>query len=175
MEPLLLYHQDIREIYRDPGIFAKVKRGIFRLKTFTEAESLTAIIAESCPEPDRIALGLFELLANGIEHGNLGISHEEKWCLMKQDRYRQEINHRLAAPSYRDRYVEIAFDRQQKQIAFRIEDQGAGFDYNAFLNGDLSANDSCHGRGIALARSYSFDHMNYSGTGNKVLAITKFP
>lgn len=163
-----------REIDDCNSVFENLIRGTFHLKTFEQAESLTAILSRTCPEPDRVALGLFELLANGIEHGNLEISHEEKWSLLENNCYLAEINHRLGLPAYRDRYVECSFERKKDLIVFRIEDQGAGFNYDDYLGCDLSANEKCHGRGIALAQASSFDHLEYIGRGNRVMAVTRF-
>jgi len=153
------------------AIFKNLMFGTFRLKTFEQAQALTSAISRTCEETDRVALGLFELLANAIEHGNLGISHKEKLALIEKGRYSEEIRRRLALPAYRERYVEINFERHENRLIFRIEDQGTGFSHDDYLTGELSNNEKYHGRGIALAREYSFDHLEYSGTGNRVTAI----
>lgn len=163
-----------QEIHCRESAIGTITRGTFRLKTFEQAEALTTMLSLACPEPDRVALGLFEMLANGIEHGNLEIGNEEKRHLMADNRHRDEIRRRLALPEYRDRYVEITFEREETLVFFKIEDQGAGFDYAKYLHMDFSANQTYHGRGIALARATSFDYLEFLGCGNKLLAITKF-
>ena len=163
-----------REIISRQSVIGVITRGTFRIKTFEEAEALTTMLALTCPEPERIAFGLFELIANGVEHGNLEIDHEEKWRLMGNNRLQEEIKSRLARLKYKDRFVEITFQREDDLVSFKIEDQGVGFDYADYLNVDFSSNKKYHGRGIALARSTSFDYLEYIGNGNKVLAITKF-
>lgn len=163
-----------REIQSRQSVIGAITRGTFRIQNFEQAEALATMLAMTCPEPDRIAFGLFEILANGIEHGNLEIGNEEKWRLMANNIYRDEINMRLTMPEYKDRYVEITFERESDLMSFKIEDQGAGFNYRDYLDIDLSANQTCHGRGIALARATSFDYLEFMGNGNKLLAITKF-
>ncbi len=155
-------------------VFGAITRGTFRIKNFEQAEALTKLLAMTCPDSDRIAFGLFEMLANGIEHGNLEIGNEEKWRLMANNLHRDEINMRLDMAEYKDRYLEITFEREDTQVSFKIEDQGAGFNHMEYLDIDLSANETCHGRGIALARATSFDYLEFMGNGNKVFAITKF-
>ncbi|PCI32049.1 MAG: hypothetical protein COB54_08370 [Alphaproteobacteria bacterium] len=163
-----------REIASRQSVIGVITQGTFRIRTFEEAEALTTMLALTCPDPDRIAFGLFELIANGIEHGNLEIDHEEKWRLMENNSHRDEIKSRLARPEYKDRYVEIAFQREDNLVCFKIEDQGTGFNYADYLDVDFSSNTKFHGRGISLARSTSFDYLEYIGRGNKVMAIAKF-
>jgi len=163
-----------REIQSRGSVIGAITRGTFRIKTFDQAEALTTMLSLACPDPDRIAFGLFELLANGIEHGNLEISHEEKGRLMTDNQHRQEIARRLELPEFKDRYVEITFERESNLVSFKIEDNGPGFDYHDYQNINLSGNDTHHGRGIALARATSFDYLEFLGKGNVVLAITKF-
>lgn len=163
-----------REIHSRESVIGAITRGTFHIKTFEQAEALTTMLSLACPEPDRVAFGLFELLANGIEHGNLQISHAEKRQLMEDDQHRSEIKRRLELPENKDKYVEIVFERESNLVSFKIEDQGTGFDYTSYLERDMLTNQTYHGRGIALARATSFDYLEYLGQGNKVLAITKF-
>jgi len=163
-----------REIHSRASVIGAITRGTFRIRTFEQAEALTTMLSLACPDPSRIAFGLFELLANGIEHGNLGITHEDKSRLMAENTHRQEIARRLELPEYKDRYVEVTFEREANLVSLKIEDQGAGFDYHQYKDCELSPNNNHHGRGIALARATSFDYLEFLDKGNKVLAITKF-
>ena len=163
-----------QQIQSRQSVIGALRRGIFRLKNFEQAEALTTMLSLACPDSDRVAFGLFELLANSIEHGNLGIGSMEKKQLIEKNVRQTEINRRLALPEYKDKYVEVIFERDKDLVSFRIEDQGQGFDYAAYLDVDLAANQGYQGRGIALARATSFDYLEYMGNGNKVLAISKF-
>ncbi|WP_138378836.1 ATP-binding protein [Luteithermobacter gelatinilyticus] len=163
-----------REIKSRDNIFGFIKSGIFRIKTFEQAEKLATMLSLACPEPDRIALGLLELLINSIEHGNLGIGFEEKRELIQNGRLKSEIKRRLALPENRDKFVEVAFDLGDDLATFRITDHGEGFDVDKFFQRPLENNILPSGRGIALARSASFDYMEYLGNGNMVLAVVYF-
>lgn len=147
--------------------------GIFRIRTFEQARTLTGILSAASLEPDRVAFGLFELLANAIEHGNLEINGAEKQYLIGKNQYRSEIRRRLALSDYKDRYVEIIFQQERGRAWFMIEDQGPGFDHDAYSQVDLSANQTCSGRGIALVRATGFDSLIYLDRGNKLFATIK--
>jgi len=163
-----------REIHSRESVIGSITRGTFRIKTFEQAEALTTMLSLACPEPDRIAFGLFELLANGIEHGNLAIGHENKIKLIAAGQRREEIERRLKMPEYEDLYVEIQFERESDLVSFKISDMGKGFDIKETLEMDLSLNQMACGRGIALAKATSFDYLEYIGEGNIVLAVAKF-
>lgn len=163
-----------QKINSQQSVIETMTRAVFHIKTIEQAKILTDMLSQTCPDPDRIAFGLFEMLTNSIEHGNLEIGNEEKWRLMANNCHRDEINMRLDMPEYKDRYVEITFEREKALVSFKIEDQGSGFNFKDYLNIDFSANQTPHGRGISLARATSFDYMEFLGKGNKLLAITKF-
>lgn len=163
-----------REIHSRESVIGSITRGTFRIKTFEQAEALTTMLSLACPEPDRVAFGLFELLANGIEHGNLGIDREEKIQLIASGRRREEMNRRLKLSKYKNLYVEIEFERESDLVSFKISDMGKGFDVKRILDMELSQNQMTCGRGIALAKATSFDYLEYIGVGNKVLAVAKF-
>jgi hypothetical protein len=50
------------------------------------------------PEPRSAVYGLNELLINAVEHGNLGITYDEKIKLVVEGRLESEIERRLALP-----------------------------------------------------------------------------
>jgi len=151
--------------------FACIKKGEFEIKTPKQGEQLSALLSSACPKPEKIVVGLWELILNGIEHGNLGISYEEKSQLCQQNEWIPEINRRLSQKEHKKKSVKIQMNRYENAIEFIIKDNGNGFDWHNYL--DLSpqrAFDS-HGRGIAIACTYSFDSVEYFGTGNIVSAI----
>ncbi|MEI6558114.1 MAG: response regulator [Rhodospirillaceae bacterium] len=145
--------------------------GSFRFRDLEEGTLLASFLARACPDPERTIQGLQELLVNAVEHGNLGISYAEKGVLIREGRWQDEIQRRLALPEYRLRCVEVRFLRQPDQLRFIIEDQGSGFDWAAYLDFSPERAFDLHGRGIAFARRMSFDHLEYQGNGNTVLAV----
>ncbi|WP_035057324.1 ATP-binding response regulator [Andreprevotia chitinilytica] len=150
-----------------------LKSGEFHFQTLDEARQLTLLLSNACPEPQRVALGLSELLVNAVEHGNLGISYGEKTTLLQQGRWHDEVESRLSHPDYHHRHVCVRFIRDNEHLHFEIEDQGAGFDWQPFLEFSPERAFDPHGRGISMARMLSFDVVEYQGRGNRVIARVK--
>jgi anti-sigma regulatory factor (Ser/Thr protein kinase) len=120
---------------------------------------------------ERLAIGLIELFLNAVEHGNLGIGYKEKSVLNLNGTWDVEIERRMALPENASKVVEVEFQRVQKEIRFRIRDQGQGFDWESYLQFSPERAFDSHGRGIALARNLSFSRLEYQGSGNEVIAV----
>jgi hypothetical protein len=54
-----------------------------------------------------------------------------------------------------------------------VIDQGAGFDWQRYLDFDPERATDPNGRGIAMARLMSFESLSYSGCGNCVVATVR--
>ncbi|KAF0813136.1 Response regulator PleD [Andreprevotia sp. IGB-42] len=147
-----------------------LQNGEFHFQTLDEARQLTLLLSNACPNPQKVALGLSELLVNAVEHGNLGISYSEKTRLLQQGRWHDEVASRLAHPDYRQRRVCVRFTRKDGHLEFTIADEGAGFDWKPFLEFSPERAFDPHGRGISMARMLSFDMVEYQGKGNEVVA-----
>ncbi|MDX9706000.1 MAG: response regulator [Azospira sp.] len=145
----------------------------FSLRTVDEASTLASFIACGCPTTDAAALGIAELLINAIEHGNLGIGYEEKALLKREDRWLEEVQHRLELPDNRNKRVLVRLERDDAGLTLRISDEGRGFDWRPYLDFDPARAFDPNGRGIALARMAAFESLNYEGSGNTVVARLK--
>ncbi len=113
-------------------------------------------------------MGLSELMLNAVEHGNLGIDYGEKGRLIEDGNWQEEIERRLAEPSQVGRHASIEFRRESTHLSFTIRDQGAGFEWQRYLDLDPARAFDSHGRGIAMARHLAFASLEYQGTGNEV-------
>jgi anti-sigma regulatory factor (Ser/Thr protein kinase) len=142
----------------------------FKIKTLEEAYQLSVRIANETSNPNE-NLVICELLNNAIEHGNLGISYEEKTDFIEKDIFLDEINRRLALPENEHKYAEIQLVKCKKGLLVIITDQGCGFDYKKYLTIDSSRIMESHGRGIAIANSIL--KIEYTENGNKV--AVRFP
>ena len=147
-----------------------LEEGLFRFRDLDQARLLASFLARACPEPARTVTGLQELLANAVEHGNLGLSYGDKSALLKEGTWDQEIQRRLDLPEYRGRSAQVRFIREADRLSFTLQDQGAGFDWRGYLDFAPERAFDLHGRGIALARRMSFDSLEYQGNGNTVVA-----
>lgn len=142
----------------------------FEFRTMLEAKRLAALIAHAYPEPERVLVGLMELLSNAVEHGNLGITYAEKGALIEANGLDREIARRLELPEYRERLAVLHLRRTRECLEVHIRDEGLGFDFPAYLDFHPDRAFDAHGRGIAMARRTAFDELEYVGRGNEVKA-----
>lgn len=146
----------------------------FVLRTLEEARNYAVLFAKLCPEPSKVVIGFTELLVNAIEHGNLGISYDEKSQLLSDGMWEEEVLHRLSITENVYKTVEVFFDSSMKnEICFLIRDQGNGFDWNPYTELSPERATHTHGRGIFMANSFSFDRVKYHGIGNEVSVYIK--
>lgn len=150
-----------------------MQSGSFQFKSLDEARNLSALLAQTCPNPEAAITGLIELMVNAVEHGNLGISYDEKGRLNDVGGWEKEVRRRLKLPEMRDKVVEVIHERCNGEIHIRITDQGEGFDCKPYLEISAERGADNHGRGIALAGMISFERLEYLGKGNSVLAVIR--
>lgn len=147
-----------------------------QVRSLAEAENVGCLIASCFPQPERIVTGLMDLLVNAVEHGNLGITYEEKTQLLGENRWQTEINRRLGLPEYCDKRVEVIYQHKPDGWFVQITDEGNGFDWRRYWQIDPSQATASHGRGIARARLLSFDRIAYNEAGNQVkVTVQKTP
>ena len=115
-----------------------------------------------------LSLALRELVVNAVEHGNLGISYEEKTRALEGGSFEALLAARVAAPPYRDRRVKVVATRAERRLRFTITDQGQGFDWVAMPDpSEVPDLLSLHGRGVLLSR-LSVDSLRFNEAGNEV-------
>ncbi|ADC61355.1 ATP-binding response regulator [Allochromatium vinosum] len=143
-------------------------RASFRFRTLEEVSVLSSTLAQMCPNPETVAMGLSELMLNAVEHGNLGIDYAQKGRLIEDGLWQDEVERRLAEPAQSTRHASVELERDPECLIFTIRDQGLGFDWQRYLDLDPARAFDSHGRGIAMARHLAFAHMEYRGAGNEV-------
>jgi len=148
---------------------ALMQNAVFHVKTVQDAQTLSSILAFMTLDQKRVAVGLFELIINAIEHGNLGISYAEKSKLTLNATLQNEVERRLNLPENLTKYVTVSIKRLKNQMQFTIKDCGDGFDYANYLNFSENRAMDHHGRGIMIANQLSFDHIEYKDNGSKVI------
>lgn len=141
----------------------------FKFRTIAEAQVVANFLASACPNPRLAIVGITEIFMNAIEHGNLGITYEEKTKLQQDNHWIPEIDRRLNLPENIQKYVEVIFTRLDQELQIKIIDQGPGFDWKKFeeLNNERAL--STHGRGIPIAKSVVFSRLEFLGSGNQVV------
>lgn len=162
-----------RELASSAATLQLLHNGTFRFQTLDEARQLAALLAHAYPDPSRVVTGLLELLLNAVEHGNLGITYNEKSHLLDIGQLDEEITRRLMDPAYADRCAVATFIRHGHDLYLSVIDEGSGFDWRPFLHLDPQRAFDTHGRGIATARMVSFDSLEYHGAGNHVETVVR--
>lgn len=158
-----------RRIRKGLNTLALLQDARFCYSTIEEATSLGGILANACPDPSRVVVGLTELLINAVEHGNLGITYDEKSSLNVSGKWAEELARRLEMPENRDKKAEVRFERLRDELRFTIRDTGSGFEWQRFMQADPRRAFDTHGRGIAMANLFTFSHLEYHGCGNEVV------
>ena len=119
-------------------------------------------------------LGLYEMLINAIEHGNLGISYEEKTKAQQDNSYLELIKKKMIEADAQGKRVYINSTYRGNTLRVEIRDEGKGFDFNALPDmSDPENMIASHGRGIFLCSIY-FDQVVYTEPGNCVTLIKRF-
>lgn len=160
---MILYKEGI-------GVFncknSVLKEESYEFQTLEEAYQLSIDIANKTSNPNE-NLVICELLNNAIEHGNLGITYEEKTYLIEKDLFLDEVSRRLKLKENKHKHAEVHIKTcTEGGMIVTISDQGKGFDYNKYLSIDNSRIFESHGRGIAIANNLL--RIQYLGNGNQV-------
>jgi Cyclic nucleotide-binding domain/Histidine kinase-like ATPase domain len=115
-----------------------------------------------------VSLVLTEMLMNAIEHGNCGITFEEKQAhLARHGSIQALIKAKCRDPAIRDRRVHYSYDIRRDHSVHVIRDEGKGFNWRAQLTSDPVDYLAEHGRGILLARQ-NVERIKYNKAGNEV-------
>ena len=166
-----------QEISRRIDIFENshplLQKAVFHLQTVEEAQAVSAVLAYMAPEQKRVAIGLFELMLNSIEHGNLQIGYENKTTLIKRGILQSEITKRIQQQDYKDKYVMVMLKRTEHYLEYTISDSGIGFNAAPYLDFSEDRAMDNHGRGIMIANRLSFDSIQYKDNGSTVVCRIK--
>jgi CheY-like chemotaxis protein len=164
------YRELQREVRTQAGLLGLIRLVELEYRTPKEATDLGTLLAKACPDPERVVLGLSELLVNAVEHGNLGIGYADKSELTRSGTWEEEIARRLALPELAARVATVRLERDPDAVTITIRDQGQGFDPTPYLQIDPDRVFDSHGRGIALANLLSFDALEYRDGGRVAVA-----
>ncbi len=154
------------------------EKSTYKIKSYlTQADNISQRVTQNLskymdiPDVQEIRISVREMIINAIEHGNLGITFDEKTQAMMEERLFDLVKSRQEDPVYGNRKVTIGSLLTSKKFGVYIEDQGDGFNHLAFLNKTPGTDsDLSHGRGIMMARSV-FNKIQYNKKGNAVTLI----
>jgi len=137
-------------------------------------DMLVARCGAGLPPPAAMELGLAlrELLINAVEHGNLGITFDEKTLALESGTMASLVAQRASDPALGSRHVKVRAHLSDGVLTVQVQAQGEGFDWATLPDPlDLSHQMAPNGRGLLLARM-SVDSLEYNDLGNLV-TITK--
>ncbi len=153
--------------------FPLITDGRFEVRTIDEAKHLSSFIALLTTDPNSIGIGFLELMVNAVEHGNLGITYDEKTQLIRDSQLSEEINRRLALPENHRKFVAVDLRHNDETLVVTITDMGNGFDFENYLDFSLERAMDNHGRSIMMANKLSFDELTYLDGGRQVRCLTR--
>jgi len=117
-------------------------------------------------------VGIEEMLKNAIEHGNLGITTEEKHQAIARGQFGELLKQRLNSGGNADKRIFVNAEITADHFIVTIQDEGAGFDWRGLPALEPESLLRYAGRGIFLTRIY-FDEVLYNQRGNGVTLIKK--
>ena len=148
----------------------------FTLREPEEIYDLAFKISRAFPDPDQAITGIYELMMNAIEHGNLGIGFDVKSALLRYGKLPDEMKRRLALEENANKRVEVTLLEDEFEYRVTIKDAGAGFDWKKRMNDcGRFRHVSPHGRGMMITMNCGFDEIRYNDAGNEVTLITHKP
>lgn len=133
----------------------------------------TTLLNEKLINPNTensIRITLTELLMNAIEHGNCGISYQEKSAFLeKGGNINDLIKEKCFQKEIKDKKVYLLYNYTDEHLEFIIRDCGKGFDHKKMSYNPECEDDLCrlHGRGIFLSKHYAAK-ISYNDVGNEV-------
>jgi hypothetical protein len=145
----------------------------FQLKDLHAIYNLSKTLAHFFPKPDQFSCGIYELLLNAVEHGNLGIGFEEKTALIRSGRWHAEISQRLMMQKYADKIIDIKLIHDTQKCRLTIRDSGNGFHWKHFIASEADDHRP-NGRGLQIAFASEFDDMHFNEQGNEVTCIAHY-
>jgi hypothetical protein len=114
-------------------------------------------------------LALYEMLINAIEHGNCGISYNEKSRFLGHGGCMYDlIEEKCKDPAVAGKMVTFEYTLYPTHARFVITDEGAGFDWKTMV-ATMHKKDNLrlHGRGILITRE-TVRSLSYNDRGNEV-------
>jgi anti-sigma regulatory factor (Ser/Thr protein kinase) len=123
-----------------------------------------------------LTTAIFEMLMNAIEHGNCGITYEEKTAWLENGEPIQKlIGLKNREPAVAAKRVTFEYAILPECARFFVADEGTGFDWRGFVSGERKAADlELHGRGIVMAK-HLMRNLHYNETGNEVSFEIAYP
>lgn len=126
-------------------------------------------VAGHFPTRPNILLGIYELMLNAVEHGNLAMDRTQKARLLQRGEFHHELTKRAEMEEYRSKYVEVEIIHRENATYLTIRDQGDGFNWQDHFD-SIQHRRNIHGRGLMIA-NHCFDALMFNQSGNAVTCM----
>lgn len=138
---------------------------------------LRNLLSGYIPDRDvmRLSLGLDEVLRNAFEHGNFGITSEEKKHSCDAGTFEQLLTARQQKAVESGKSVSVTISLDKDLLTCEVTDEGVGFDWRKAMASKVEPehlSTDLHGRGV-LAVNRIFDEVRYNDKGNKVTLLKR--
>lgn len=181
---LLAMASGYRDLAAEESRLQRARNGFesmeFRLDLASDPEDVVGAaqiivheLAPFLPEQDQleVRLGVFEMLQNALEHGNLEITREAKSAALELGQFRNLIDERRADLRLGGRRIRVRVKADTLSCRVTILDEGTGFDWRPWTDGSGDSRSlEASGRGIQMTRFY-FDEIVFNETGNGVTLV----
>ena len=121
----------------------------------------------------RVCIALEEALRNGMFHGNLELTSEQREG--DPEDYQKLITDRTGREPFASRMLQVTVRVSDDRGTFIVLDQGPGFDPSKLPDPTDPENlEKVSGRGLLLMRTF-MDEVSFNSTGNQVTMVKKCP
>lgn len=148
--------------------FGNIQRIDFHLRKMSDIAPVASLLASLADNPEKVIVGLRELLTNAVEHGLYRLGGQAKAHHLANGTLDAELARREADPAYAG-VAEAAAQRLPEGLKFAFRDPGPGFAWQRFIRPDPAQGIGQTGRGIARS-ALIFSKLEFHGTGNLVTA-----
>lgn len=115
-----------------------------------------------------LKIGIEEMITNALEHGNLGITFQEKSRALEDGSLPALLAERGRQSDAAGRKIYISSVITPEAFQITIRDEGNGFDWRALPDVAPETLMTFNGRGIFLTKIY-FDEVMYNDNGTEVM------
>lgn len=140
----------------------------YSVHSFQEAVDAVGQIARSAKDATATALGLFEVVLNGLEHAALALDADLKWQALEKGDWHEVLEQAMAKAGVS---VSLTVTKQNGECVVEVTDQGKGFEWQQVLNEfDPEVITKPFGKGLIKAQRY-LKALNFNQQGNSVACV----
>jgi anti-sigma regulatory factor (Ser/Thr protein kinase) len=166
-----------------PGLLAEGEVRFELVSTHRALQPAVSSVSEilepflSALDLSRFTAAVYETLVNGLEHGNYGITKEERHAARSPGEFELLLHNRSLETIRKGVPLSLTIRISPNSVECSVTDRGKGFDWRRALEqAALAAQSSeeLRRRGLFLMMS-AFDELEFNGVGNRVTGRKKLP